>query len=255
VPIALRDLQSAFVAHLAGTSPSSLEEWVIGDSISAEARLRVHRHHVRDSLAAALASTFPTAKALVGEEFFQCMASAFADEVLPAQPVLAEYGGSFAGFVGTYEPARGLPYLADMARLDWALNTAFHAPVTPRLSAADLSAVETEQLPAKGLLLAPGTALLRSAYPIDRIWAAAQPGADTGTVDLEEGTTCLLVLRRPDDAGFIRLSESEVAFVSALVEGRPLEQAAEAAFAAEPGFELSAVFARFLTVGAFAALR
>jgi hypothetical protein len=255
VPTALRDLQAAFAAYLAGERPASLDELVIGDEIPAEARLRVHRHHVHDSLATALAATFPTLQALVGAEFFQGMARAFVGKTLPAQPVLAEYGGSLADFVDTYDPARGLPYLADVARLDWALNTAFHALPTPRLSAADLSAIEAEQLPAKGVRLAPGTALIRSAYPVDRIWAAAQPGAKAGTVDLEEGPACVLVLRRPDDSGFVRLSAGEAAFVAALGGGSRLEQAAEAAFSAEAGFELSAVFARLLAVGAFAAVR
>ncbi|HTR84001.1 MAG TPA: DNA-binding domain-containing protein [Reyranella sp.] len=249
--LSLRELQAAVAAHLDGQASAVLDELVIGPA----ARLRVHRHHVRDSLATALAATFPTVQALVGEDFFKGMARAYVGGALPTQPVLAEYGESFADFVGAYEPARRLAYLTDTARLDWALNVAFHAASTPRLSTADLSAVEVEQLPGRGLFMAPGSALIRSAYPIDRIWAAAQPGAAGGTVDLAEGAACLLVLRRPDDAGFIRLSEGEAAFVSALASGAPLEGAAEAAFAVEPGFELSAVFARLLAVGAFAALR
>ena len=51
----------------------------------------------------------------------------------PPQPVLAEYGAGFPDFVADYEPARGLPYLADVARLDWALNVAFHSPMDRRL--------------------------------------------------------------------------------------------------------------------------
>ena len=55
--------------------------------------------------------------------------------------MLAEYGADFPAFIAGYEAARDLPYLADIARLDWALNLAFHAPPGGRLQAADLSAV------------------------------------------------------------------------------------------------------------------
>src|SRR3990167_6672541 len=65
--LALRDLQAAFAAHLKGEDRPDLVEVVVGDTISAAARLRIHRHHVRQSLAGALAATFPTVQAIVGE--------------------------------------------------------------------------------------------------------------------------------------------------------------------------------------------
>ena len=70
MPLALRDLQAAFAAHVAGGDRADLAATVVGDSISAEARLRVYRHHVAYSLGTALAATFPTIQALVGEAFF-----------------------------------------------------------------------------------------------------------------------------------------------------------------------------------------
>ena len=255
MPPTLRELQAAFAAHIVADDRPELIEAVVGDSIPAAARLRVYRHHVFHSLGVALAATFPTVQAVVGEAFFRIMARAFVAATPPAQPVLAEYGGAFPAFIETYAPAGVLPYLGDVARLDWALNLAFQAPRTGRLGAADLAAVPVEQLPALSLGLAPGTMLVRSAHPLDRIWAAAQPGASPDTVDLAAGGACLLVLRRPDDSGFVALGKGEAVFVSALAENRSLEVAAEAAFAADAGFDMTAVFARLLHLGALAAMQ
>lgn len=259
MPLALPDLQAAFAAHVAndvaGGDRADLAAAVVGDTISAEARLRVYRHHVAHSLSAALAATFPTVQALVGEGFFRGLAQSFVAEALPTQPVLAEYGADFPAFVGAYAPGRALPYLADIARLDWALNVAFHSPERRRLAAADLAGIAPERLPSLSIALPEGAVLIRSRYPIDRIWNASQPGASADTVDLDAGQADLLVLRRSDDAAFIVLDAGEVAFMASLAEGTSLEIAAGQAASAEPAFDLSAAFARLLSLEAFAALQ
>jgi hypothetical protein len=239
--LALREWQAAVAAQLSNGGGAS--------------RLAIHRHHIASSLARALATTFSTVQALVGEEFFRQAAQAFARDVPPTQPVLAEYGADFPAFVAGYAPAQGLPYLADVARLDWALNTAFYSPRGRRLSATELAAVPPEELTAAGVPLAAGTTLLRSVYPLDLIWAASQPGAPDTPVDLAHGPVRLLVLRHAEEAGFIILSEGEAAFVAALQEGQSLEKATGAAFAAETGFDLARCFSRLLACEAFAALQ
>ncbi|HZB55124.1 MAG TPA: DNA-binding domain-containing protein, partial [Reyranella sp.] len=95
MPLALRDLQSAFAAHLSGEDQQAL----VAEILPAAERLRIHRHHMLDSLAAALAATFPTVQAVVGAEFFRGLARAFIGGSLPTQPVLAEYGAGFPAFI------------------------------------------------------------------------------------------------------------------------------------------------------------
>jgi hypothetical protein len=255
MPLALRDLQAAFAAHMMGADRADLLTTVAGDTIPAAARLSVYRHHVFESLGKALAATFPTVQALVGPDFFRGLARAFVGHALPAQPVLTEYGADFSAFIAGYDAARDLPYLADVARLDWALNLAFHAPPCGRLQAADLSTVPAERLPSLSIALAAGAVLVSSRYPLDRIWETSQPGAASETVDLNSGASNLLVLRRPDDAAFVSLSAGEAAFVAALGAGMSLEQAAGAAFQSDAAFDLSTAFARLLSLGAFAALQ
>lgn len=253
--LALPDLQKAFAGYLSGKDCAELAAIVRGDSISAAARLRIHRHHVQQSLASALAATFPTVQSLVGAEFFGAMAKTFVAGELPVQPVLAEYGDAFPDFVADYTPARELHYLADVARLDWALNVAFHSPDGPRLAAADLDGLAPDRLVGLTLALASGVTLVQSAFPIDCIWQASQPGADGSRVDLGAGGSVLLVTRQSDDAAFVALDEAEAAFIAAISGGATLEAAAQRAFGVEPAFDLSTVFGRLLALQAFAALR
>lgn len=253
--LALRDLQAAFAAHLTGGDRADLMDVVSGDTIPAAARLRVHRHHVRHSLAAALASTFPKVQSIVGEQFFQAMAEVFVLSDLPSHPVLAQYGAGFPAFIQGYGPAASLPYLADMARLDWALNLAFHETVSRTLAAEDLADMPPERLLDLRLALAAGATLIRSPHPIDRIWHASQPGDPAESVGLEEGPATVIVLRQPDDAAFVRLSPAEAELVMTLCDGRTLEEAAQAAFRVDAAFDLTTTFARLLALQAFAALQ
>src|SRR6202000_1958685 len=70
----------------------------------------------------ALRLSCPTVDALVGEAFFDQAAQAFVQDHPPASAWLTGYGASFADFLDAYEPARDLPYLADVARFDFAIE-------------------------------------------------------------------------------------------------------------------------------------
>jgi hypothetical protein len=246
--LALRDLQASFAAHLMGEERPEL-----ASTVSDGRRLAIHRHHVVRSLAAALAITYPTVQALVGDGFFRQTAKAFVMRSPPAQPVLAEYGADFPDFLEMQEAVHGLAYLADVARLDWALNTAFYSPRGRSLTAADLADLLPEQLAARVLALTAGTALVRSRFPLDRVWAASQPEAPKGEVDIAQGPVRLLVLARTEDAGFIRLGEGEAAFVAAVARGLSLEAAAAAGLGVESRFDPASCFARLLSCEVFAA--
>jgi hypothetical protein len=242
----LRDTQAAFAAHLAGHDQPDLVATIDGDSRTAMQRLQLHRHHVTRSIGSALASTFPTVAAVVGQEFFGLLASDFAAGASLKDPVLSRYGGRFPRFVAAKQEMHGLPYLADVARLDWALNVAFHAPLEPRLSIADLAPLPPDSLPGLSLRLPAGTSLIESAWPLDLIWQASQPDTSVDRVDLAGGPSYLAVFRRPDDAAFAVVSQGEAAFIKCLFQGDPLAIAAQHASQAEGDFDLAATLGRML---------
>jgi hypothetical protein len=250
--LALRELQAALVAHVVDGDRPDLVAAVMGDSISAAARLRIHRHHIFESLAAALGATFATVQRLVGEDFFRKLAHAFIRANLPVQPVLSEYGADFPAFVELEDSVQALPYLGDVARLDWALNIALHAVDSPRLDAAALGRSSIEAIAASPLPFAPGTSLLCSVYPVDRIWAVSQPGAE-GRASLDGTGARLLVVRDTEGAGFLTLDEGERALVAALIEGQTLERATDIARTADPALDLPKILTRFLAGRCFAA--
>jgi hypothetical protein len=242
----LRDTQAAFAAHLAGHDRPDLVAAIAGDPRTALRRLQLHRHHVTRSIADALAATFPTVATVVGQEYFGLLASDFMAGTSLKDPVLSRYGGRFPRFVAAKQEMHGLPYLADVARLDWALNVAFHAPLEPRLSVADVACWPQDSLPGLSLRLPAGSSLIESAYPLDLIWQASQPDVSVDRVGLAGGPSYLVVFRRPDDAAFATVSVGGAAFVKSLFEGDRLAIAAQQASQAEEDFDLAATFGRML---------
>jgi len=192
------------------------------------ARLRIHRETTLGALADALETTYSACARLVGADFFRALARRFAREVPSRSPDLNDYGAEFAEYLAGFEPARELPYLPDVARLEWALHRARHA-------SAPVESLEPKALtPDSRLALTPGTALLSSPYPVDRIW-------NDEAVSLAEGGVELVIARE----GVTRVTPAELALLAALARGETLAEAAHAW--PEAAESLGALLARAVT--------
>jgi len=95
----------------------------------ADRRFAVHRNNVVVGLINALAERFPVVSRLVGDEFFRAMARLYATMRPPASPLMMLYGETFPEFIDAFAPAAALPYLGDIARLEYARGRA----ITPRM--------------------------------------------------------------------------------------------------------------------------
>ena len=79
----------------------------------------VYRNTSARGAVEALRAAYPTVDMLVGEDMFTQVALDYRREQRPAGPVLSEYGSHFAEFLARQPWTCELPYLADVARLDW----------------------------------------------------------------------------------------------------------------------------------------
>jgi len=238
--LALHELQSAIRdALLSGDERMAAAE-ILGDGLRAEARLEIYRHHVLMTLGAALEATYPVICRLVDKRFFAYAADSYIRANPPTEPCLFEYGATFPDFLAAFPRCRDRGYLPDVARLEWALNVALHAEDAEALDPARLSEVSAEEMPRLTLRLDPSVSLLASPWPIDRIWRANQDDAASEEgVDLNTGAVRLEIRRRDGAATMRPLDPAVHALRSALALRRTLEEAATAALAIDPSFDLS----------------
>jgi hypothetical protein len=227
--------------------PPGLKSWNGSDPAK---RFAVYRNNVVVGLVDALADSYPVVQALVGEEFFRAMAGVFVRQAPPRSPVLAWYGAGFAGFVEVFPPAAGLPYLPDVARLEWLRVEAWHAADADALPLDELAALlaDDERLPATRFAWHPAARVMASAHPIASLWAAHQsddPAAALADIDMTRAEAALLV--RPElEVEIIPLAADAADFIRRLQSGASLGTAA----ASSAGLDLPATLGLLIRSGA-----
>lgn len=232
--------------------PPGLRAWNGSDPAR---RFAVHRNNVVASLVDALADAFPVVQELVGEEFFRAMAAVFVRAHPPGSPLMHRYGGDLPAFIEGFEPARGLAFLADVARLEFARVQACHAADAPPLSPAAATRALASGGPVDVLRLAPHPAArwLASAHPVVSVWAAHQGEGRLEDIDLSRGEGALVV--RPGlDVLVLPCGAGTVAFLACAAQGGGLAACVEAGAAADAGFEPAATLSLLMAHGALSAV-
>jgi hypothetical protein len=220
--------------------PALLEEIEPGGSGPA-ARVQIYRNTTFLTLIEALKATYPVVCRLVDERFFAYAAHEYVRESLPTKPRLVEYGERFADFLAEFPACRELPYLADVARLEWAVNAALHAEPAPALDRSALVEISPGEAPHLVLAPHPSWRLFASPWPVDRIWQAnRKDGEFDDAIDLDKGGVWLEVFRRHDRVVVRSLDHAGYTFREAIHRGARLETAADAALGIDVLFDLTA---------------
>lgn len=225
--------------------PSGLRVWSGSDPTS---RFAVYRNNVVSSLIDALADTFPVVHQLVGEEFFRAMAGVFARQMPPQSPILAHYGGAFPGFVQQFAPARSLPYLADVARLEIARVRAYHSADAEPVSAETvrLALASGDRMGELVLVLHPSVQTIASTYAVVSLWAAHQGADDIESVDIHAPESAIVV-RRGLTVLVLPAPRGAVDFLAGVESGQSLGDAAAAAAEASQAFDLATTLTLLLS--------
>ena len=243
------DLQRALGAAVRAGPGTPLASG-LANALVDPARFEVHRNHYVITLVEALETTFPVVRRVVGEHFFGQAARAFVRAEPPVRPCLFEYGSGLGSFLSTYGPAAELVYLADLARLEWAVNEAWHAADASVFQPDELAGLDAGALEALALDLHPRYRLVVSPWPVDRIWRAHRAtDAEPEAVALDAGPARVLVRRAQDEIELAALGEAEAALLLALTRAARLGEALEAA-AARPETDPGAGFLRLVALGA-----
>lgn len=251
----LREVQRSFRTALLGGDPEAAEALVAGDAVTPADRLLVHRNNAQLALVEVLASDFPVTRRIVGADFFREMARQFLFAHPPERPELLAYGGGLPDFIAAFPPARPLPYLADVARLEAAVKQSYFAADAASLRPADLAGLQDEAAAELVLALHPSVHIVASAHPILTIHQANRPErAKVGRVNTAAPGQTVLVSRLAADVVLDAIGHGDAAFLTAIGAGRPLIDAAAAGSLADPDFDLQVSLTLYLAHGTFAGI-
>ncbi|MGB6177435.1 MAG: DNA-binding domain-containing protein [Methylocella sp.] len=209
------------------------------NSDTPQERFAVYRNNVMVGLVSALEARFPATRKIAGEDFFKGAARLFAAMQPPRSPLMMFYGDAFPAFLAEFEPARDVPYLADVARLEAARTRAYHAADANPLPPAALSGVAVDTLAGSRFALHPSVEIVASSFPIVTIWAMNSGEIALAPITDWRGEDAL-VSRPGFDVEVRRLPPGAKTFLQNLAAGNPLGEAAAAALAANASFDLAA---------------
>lgn len=227
---------------------SEMQSWhqdfadaLVGESRDAPSRLfggtpqrvaagwRVYRNNVAHSLAEVLRDSFPTVDTLVGSDFFRQAAHEFQKQAMPVSAMVWEYGHGFADFLDHYSDVKSLPWLGDVARLEFGRWQSYHGPAEDALTPEHLQAIPPERFLDARFKLKTTLQVSGSDYPVVSIWMEHQKDSpDFSAINLDVGERGMTY--RQSGSVYTRKIEPSLAqFLTALQGGDTLACASQQA--------------------------
>ena len=174
--LSLHELQTGFAAALFNPGAGSNAPGIRADGISPAVRLGFYRTNVFENYRKALSATYPAVERLVGTGFFAILA----EEYTRRYPVALRRCWASRRAVSRVSTPPFLRRASCPISRTWrAWNGASRRASTRRTRSAialqQLAAVPEEQCEQLRFLLAPSCRLMRSLFPVNRIWEVCQP--------------------------------------------------------------------------------
>lgn len=238
-----------------GDAPPDATDWLAGPPVRRQTGLRAYQANAAATARRALAAAYPTIEQLLGEAPFDALAQALWQAAPPWRGDLAAWGDALPGFIAADAQLAGEPYLADLARLEWAVHRARQA-ADDDAPVAGLALLGSADAAGLWLRLRAGHAVLRSSHPVHTLWAAHQAAGDDRFAEARAALTrrrAEAVRTRRDGWAVVveRIDATTASFEADLLRGMPLGEALDAA---APGFDFEAWLIDSLRRGALAAV-
>lgn len=199
--------------------PSHAPAQIAKGRFPAEQLIQIYRNNFIISLSEILGVVYPCVKAVVGEECFSQLARHHVLTQPLEQGDVSHYGGRFDDTINSQPTViEAVPYLADLARLEWCIDRAAHAPAIDRpFPFQKLQHLTEANLPQLQLEVPEPTFCLDSDYPVASLWQMISNN-QIETIDLGQPESAVIQRRpdrmqvlntRPEATGLIRLSQQQ----------------------------------------------
>jgi hypothetical protein len=203
--------------------------------------LQAYRHAYRARLVAALNDNFTVLARALGDEGFEALGQAFVAACPSQHPSIRWFGEGLPEFMASAdEDLVPHPSLVDLARMDWALRSAFDAAEAPPLQASDLAALGPDDWAGLVLHVQPSVQRVTLAHAVEPAWRVLRewdPEGGSEQPELPEPVAHphqLLAWRQGLETRWRSLEPLEAALLAAVARGESFASLCEVA-AAELG--------------------
>jgi hypothetical protein len=216
----LVNLQSLFQSYVINGDDAAVPAFVGNASASAEERLDVYYEAYRLRLLEVLREDFPGLIALMSTDTFNAMGLRYLDKHPSYHPSVRSFGRHLTEFLTTDGIYSAWPYLAEMARFEWARGLAFDAANADVRTLDELGALPGEDWPALRVRFHPTLQRSRFAWNIGPIWRAVDAEAPLPQPAMLDKPEPWAVWRRDVTVYWRSLHEVEARAMDAFADGR-----------------------------------
>lgn len=245
----LHELQTSFLKGIYNKSLEDIAYPFIKETSgkSAEQQISIYRGSIFGGLKKALAETYPVTKELVGDDFYNMMLGEYI-KTYPCQVQdLNDYGEELPDFIRGLKQARSIPYLADIAQLEWFCNSALNTEIQKN-NLVDLEFLNTKQITELKLNLPNGSALLQSNYPVDEIWEMHQNDIEK-ELELTEELVNLIVWNSGLAIKVDKLTLEQFCFLDNINKGLTFVDVCSEVISSYPHSDINLLFSNALQYG------
>jgi len=249
---------AAALAELGEPAARALEQSVSSDTrSSAVERLDVYANAYFYRIRDCLESDFGALRAVLGADRFHNLATGYLIEFPPRHPSLRFVGDRIAEFIDGHSEV-GPEWLADLARLEWAIVEAFDAADANVVSRDELAAIDPVDWAELRFAFQPALTRLDLGFPVHRVrlaWDNDDPVATAVSqlAALDRGMHPMLVWRTDERVSYRSLDPVEATAVDFALSGGAFgalcEQLASALGDGEASNHAAALLARWQADG------
>lgn len=230
-------------------------------------RFAIYRNNVWSSLINGLADSYEVVKTLVGEDFFNSLAQRYITKHPPQSPIMSKWGGHFSELIANDINCKSVPYLADVAQLEWLRIGLYHALDETPLSTTEVQTILTthiNQLMDCSIQMLSASDILNSQFSTASIWSLHQQyDAATQSAELENALLeldlfqpqSMLIWRNQFTIEVIPIELSTGHFLSELKKGQTIGQAIGHCVEIYPDLEIPQLLAVVLQLPCIASIQ
>ena len=212
----LPELQQRFQMAILGGDPTP--GLFASEGPILEGGLVIYLQAYRARLTAALRDNFPVLARALGDDAFADLARAYIDRHPSHFRSIRWFGDLLTDFLAATPELLPHPALLDLARMDWAMRSAFDAADAELLTFAEVAALRPEDWPGRSFRLVPSVRLVDLRWRIEPIWKALNADSAADSEEPQELPHTLLVWRRELDCCWRSADACEALVLHALTQ-------------------------------------
>lgn len=190
-------------------------------------RIAVYADGYKARIEEALSESHEAIAHVLGHSKFHFLAEEYAEQYPSRHYNLSSTGKYFSEFIGRHSISKELPFLSDLAQLEWLIHQAFHAYDKPAFEASQFAGMSPEDWGLAKLIFQPSVGLIVSKWPILDVWKARKTPVEKINIDFVNRPQKILIARSFAQVTCNLLDDRQFFLVNQLLQGKKLGDACE----------------------------